>query len=114
VLPSLKRKITEVCTEPSPLSTESWGNLVKVTALGTGIVNADESAPSVRVENDATGEDSTNVVATITDDSSTLEFDLPNRARRRNLRPQRRHDGRQQDHEGRRADRDDAEGHVAS
>jgi hypothetical protein len=79
-LPSLKREIMKVSTRPSPVTTASWnaGQIVKVTALGTGLVNADKSAPTVRVENDTDGDNGSNVVATITDEGTTLEFDLPN------------------------------------
>jgi hypothetical protein len=76
-LPASMRAIAEV--RPSPVAATAWtgGTPVKFTALGSGLVNADKSAPiQVRFENDAGGEDASNVVASITSEGTTLAFDL--------------------------------------
>jgi hypothetical protein len=81
-LPATKREITNVRSDPTPVSTStSWagGQAIKVTVLGSGLVNADGSAPlHVRFENDAAGQDASNVVATVTDEGVALEFDVAN------------------------------------
>jgi hypothetical protein len=80
-LPSAQRAITKVSSDPSPVTSTSWngGQTVRFTVLGTGLVNADKSAPTeVRFEGDNGQQDGSNVVASITDEGTTLEFNLTN------------------------------------
>ena len=79
-LPSPTREIKEVHSDPSPVTTASWDNaqIVHFTVLGSGLLNADKSAPTeVRFKNDANDAEAANVVAGVTDEGTTLEFDLP-------------------------------------